>query len=197
LEAQYITASNTILKRNSGNVFSASAILMPSMTLMLDYSKSEYKFNPKYKEAYMNEMESNNAIALVLGIADVFLEDPNRDIILLCGYHEWGFRHLHYFTEYLEKLTGIKPIKYKKGTKIPTKVKDLDKIKTKVEKLKEEYQDRELRSILEDKKKREKLLKSFKKDELKNILKLYDISAKDMTKSEMIELFDVFCAKVV
>ena len=197
LEAQYVLASNTIMKKGSNDsIWNAANVIMPSQNIVLDYNAKDYKENPAYRQAYEEQLDLNG-IPIAESIVTVALDDLDRDVIILCGYHEWGYRHLHYFSKWLKKLTGMPSYNYKKKEKVEKLSKDeVKKIREKCEKIVHDHQSKELEDIMKNKNTRGKFLKSFSKKDLKKILKKAGIKSTDgLSKDEMIEIYEAFIAE--
>lgn len=189
LKAQYIIVSTRIRKSGTdGNVVSISN-LFPNPMILADYRLDiDSSF---LRRAYEKQLDDQKHLLAILVSTALDIGEP---IIFLCTPKEWKLGFIQILSEYIEREFHYPVINYKKYKKHPWTVNppDITLISNICESVIRKRQNSVRKEKLKTKSGRLDLVNNMSKDEMAAELKRMNLYYKDLSKSEMRELLELF-----
>lgn len=189
LKAQYVIISTRIRKRGTdGNVVSMST-LFPSPVILSDYRLDiDSSF---FKREYEKQLDAQkHQLAILVSTA----MDIGKPIIFLCTPKEWKLGYMKILAEYIEREFHYPIIDYKKYKKHPWPVDppDITLVSNICDSVIRKKQKAVRKEKMKTKSGRMDLVNGMSKDEMAAELKRINLYYKDLTKTEMRELLELF-----
>ncbi len=189
LKAQYVIISSRIRKTGiDPNVISMSK-LFPNPVMMSDYRMD---LDPGYfTTQYERQLDSQKHLLALLVSSALDLGEP---IIFLCTPKEWKLGYMKIIASYIEREFQYNMIDYKKYKKHPWKMEppDINHVVDLCTKAIREKQEETWEEKMRTPEGRMDLVKGMSKSEMANELKRLHLYYKDLRKSEMRELLELF-----
>ena len=189
LRAQYIVVSTRIRKSGTdGNVITVSK-LFPNPVMLSDYRMDiDSSF---FRREYEKQLDNQKHILAVLVATALDIGEP---LIFICTPKEWKLGFLKIMAEYIEREFHYPVINYKKYKKHPWAVDppDINLVFSTCESVIRKKQKAVRKEKMKTKKGRQELVDEMSKDEMSAELKRMNLYHKDLTKSEMRELLELF-----
>lgn len=189
LNAQYVLVSNRIRKRKEhDNIISAYSILFPNASTCSAITDDEFE------ERYYEQL--NNSLAFISTLIKGSIEEK-YNIIFLCTKKESKLKYLDLFSDFVYLEFGYPVYEYKKYASgaSPLRKYDKDKVIKKCNKILNEVKKNSYNNDVKTEKGRERIMKNYKsmkKKDLMKELKKRDLYIEDMSKSEMLDMLEVF-----
>ena len=189
LKAQYIIVSTRIRKNGTdGNVVPMSK-LFPNPIILSDY---RMELDPSFfQREYEKQLDRQKHVLAILISTSLELGEP---MIFLCTPKEWKLGFIKILAKYIEREFHYPVINYKKYKKRPWKVEppDITLVSSICESVIRKKQKAVRKEKLKTKQGRRELVSEMSKDEMIAELKRINLYYKDLTKSEMKELLELF-----
>lgn len=189
LKAQYIIVSTRIRKSGTdGNVVSMSK-LFPNPVMMSDY---RIDLDPTFfSREYEAQLDKQKHLLAILVSSAMEIGEP---IIFLCTPKEWKLGYLKIMAEYVNREFCYPVIDYKKYKKHPWRVNppDITLVSNFCESVIKKKRKAVRKQKMQTKEGRRELVDAMSKDEMAVELKRLNLYYKDLTKSEMRELLELF-----
>lgn len=193
LKAQYVLVSTRIRKCDNDydNIISARNYLYPDGDVMYRITDDDIR------DAYFNQLDNNKPLlaTLVLGCID-----EGFNVIFMCSKSEDKLHYLRYLAQYIY-YTFDYPV-YEYGDYSHNRIKLLNynekKVKKKCKKILEKAKKREREKNMRTEKGRNQIKNEFKELSKKEMIKELDkrdLYIDGMSKSEMVEMYELFVLK--
>lgn len=201
LKAQYVIVSSRIRKsKKYDNIISGSNILYPDQNILSHTYKSSKMSDlcdddDEFKNSYINQLKESRAFLATLIKGSI---EEQYKIIFICSRNEWkNFKYLQILAEFIWDEFGYpvydyKKIKNRSQTIIAFNTEEVIRHCNKVLKKASDKKIKEMSSTVDG---RIKMVKQMSKDEMKEKLKAMHLYTGNMSKSEMIEMLELFFVK--
>lgn len=190
LDAQYVLVSTRIRKGDEKykNIIAASTTLYPNNSALMKLTEDDIR------SEYFEQLDENRGLLATLILGSI---EKKYNIIFLCTKNESKLKYLKYLSEYVFMEFDYPIYEYKKYSynKIGIIEVDKNKIIQKCNKVLKQIKKERSIELESTKTGRMKLISEFKslskKDMKKELLKR-DLYIDDMSKKEMVEMFELF-----
>lgn len=190
LDAQYVLVSTRIRKGDGKykNIIAASTTLYPNNSALMKLTEDDIR------SEYFEQLDENRGLLATLILGSI---EKKYNIIFLCTKNESKLKYLKYLSEYVFMEFDYPIYEYKKYSynKIGIIEVDKNKIIQKCNKVLKQIKKERSIELESTKTGRMKLISEFKslskKDMKKELLKR-DLYIDDMSKKEMVEMFELF-----
>ena len=190
LNAQYVLVSTRIRKGDGKykNIIAASTTLYPNNSALMKLTEDDIRTE------YFDQLDENRGLLATLILGSI---EKKYNIIFLCTKNESKLKYLKYFSEYVFMEFDYPIYDYKKYSynKIGIIEIDKDEIIQKCKKILKQIKKERNEELESTKMGRMKLANEFKslsKKEMKKELMKRDLYIDNMSKKEMVEMFEFF-----
>lgn len=190
LNAQYVLVSTRIRKGDGKykNIIAASTTLYPNNSALMKLTEDDIRTE------YFEQLDENRGLLATLILGSI---EKKYNIIFLCTKNESKLKYLKYLSEYVFMEFDYPIYDYKKYSynKIGIIEIDKDEIIQKCKKILKQIKKERNEELESTKMGRMKLVNEFKslsKKEMKKELMKRDLYIDNMSKKEMVEMFELF-----
>lgn len=190
LNAQYVLVSTRIRKGDGKykNIVAASTTLYPNNSALMKLTEDDIR------SEYFEQLDENRGLLATLILGSI---EKKYNIIFLCTKNESKLKYLKYLSEYVFMEFDYPIYDYKKYSYNKIGIIEIDKNKiiqkcNKILKQLKKERSKELESTKSGRMKLAQEFKSLSKKEMKKELMKRDLYIDDMSKKEMVEMFELF-----
>ena len=190
LNAQYVLVSTRIRKGDGKykNIIAASTTLYPNNSALMKLTEADIR------SEYFEQLDENRGLLATLILGSI---EKKYNIIFLCTKNESKLKYLKYLSEYVFMEFDYPIYDYKKYSYNKIGIIEIDKNKiiqkcNKILKQLKKERSKELESTKSGRMKLAQEFKSLSKKEMKKELMKRDLYIDDMSKKEMVEMFELF-----
>lgn len=190
LNAQYVLVSTRIRKGDGKykNIIAASTTLYPNNSALMKLTEDDIRTE------YFEQLDENRGLLATLILGSI---EKKYNIIFLCTKNESKLKYLKYLSEYVFMEFDYPIYDYKKYSYNKIGIIEIDKNKiiqkcNKILKQLKKERSKELESTKSGRMKLAQEFKSLSKKEMKKELMKRDLYIDDMSKKEMVEMFELF-----
>lgn len=190
LNAQYVLVSTRIRKGDGKykNIIAASTTLYPNNSALMKLTEDDIR------SEYFEQLDENRGLLATLILGSI---EKKYNIIFLCTKNESKLKYLKYLSEYVFMEFDYPIYDYKKYSYNKIGIIEIDKNKiiqkcNKILKQLKKERSKELESTKSGRMKLAQEFKSLSKKEMKKELMKRDLYIDDMSKKEMVEMFELF-----
>ena len=190
LNAQYVLVSTRIRKGDGKykNIIAASTTLYPNNSALMKLTEDDIR------SEYFEQLDENRGLLATLILGSI---EKKYNIIFLCTKNESKLKYLKYLSEYVFMEFDYLIYDYKKYSYNKIGIIEIDKNKiiqkcNKILKQLKKERSKELESTKSGRMKLAQEFKSLSKKEMKKELMKRDLYIDDMSKKEMVEMFELF-----
>lgn len=190
LNAQYVLVSTRIRKGDGKykNIIAASTTLYPNNSALMKLTEDDIR------NEYFEQLDENRGLLATLILGSI---EKKYNIIFLCTKNESKLKYLKYLSEYVFMEFDYPIYDYKKYSYNKIGIIEIDKNKiiqkcNKILKQLKKERSKELESTKSGRMKLAQEFKSLSKKEMKKELMKRDLYIDDMSKKEMVEMFELF-----
>ena len=190
LNAQYVLVSTRIRKGDGKykNIIAASTTLYPNNSALMKLTEDDIR------SEYFEQLDENRGLLATLILGSI---EKKYNIIFLCTKNESKLKYLKYLSEYVFMEFDYPIYDYKKYSYNKIGIIEIDKNKiiqkcNKILKQLKKERSKELESTKSGRMKLAQKFKSLSKKEMKKELMKRDLYIDDMSKKEMVEMFELF-----
>lgn len=190
LNAQYVLVSTRIRKGDGKykNIIAASTTLYPNNSALMKLTEDDIR------SEYFEQLDENRGLLATLILGSI---EKKYNIIFLCTKNESKLKYLKYLSEYVFMEFDYPIYDYKKYSYNKIGIIEIDKNKiiqkcNKILKQLKKERSKEFESTKSGRMKLAQEFKSLSKKEMKKELMKRDLYIDDMSKKEMVEMFELF-----
>ena len=190
LNAQYVLVSTRIRKGDGKykNIIAASTTLYPNNSALMKLTEDDIR------SEYFEQLDENRGLLATLILGSI---EKKYNIIFLCTKNESKLKYLKYLSEYVFMEFDYPIYDYKKYSYNKIGIIEIDKNKiiqkcNKILKQLKKERSKELESTKSGRMKLAQEFKSLSKKEMKKELMKRDLYIDDMSKKEIVEMFELF-----